>query len=65
MTGPPTEAAYCIFGLGSNSALGFKTAVDRGLSERVHGHAIPLIPLCVEAREVLSDNLFGAIIRRD
>jgi hypothetical protein len=42
-------------------SLRFKTAFDRGLSERVHGHALPLVLLCVEAREVLSDDLFAAI----
>jgi hypothetical protein len=42
-------------------ALGLMPSFRRGSQERAPRHALPLILLRVEAREVLSDDLFGAI----
>jgi hypothetical protein len=42
-------------------ALGLMTPFGRRSQERAHRHAFPLILLRIEAREVLSDDLFGAI----
>src|SRR5258707_880314 len=41
--------------------LGLMTPFGRRSQERAHRHAFPLILLRIEAREVLSDDLFGAI----
>src|SRR6266516_3428518 len=42
-------------------ALGLMTPFGRRSQERAHGQVLPLVFLRVEARVVLSDDLFGAI----